>query len=102
MSENLDEPTRQQVMEFLPEAMKRACAEYHEFMAAVQTPETSKNFIGKHNAGKAAIAHIQLLAKLSQWAVIEKKPFKDEDLDQFLATATKEANSFEVPEQDLV
>ena len=90
-----------QVMEFLPAAMKRAFAEYHDFMEAQQDGAASKEFTSKQNAGKAAIAHILLLAKLSQWAMNDKKSNENEDFLDFMQAAKKEAGSFEIPDQDL-
>ena len=88
-------------MEFLPAAMKRACIEYHAFMDGLPESVDSKKFLDKHSAGKAAIAHIQLLAKLSQWAGITKKSNENEDFDDFLQVAKKEVGTFEIPPQDL-
>lgn len=88
-------------MEFLPAALKRACSEYHAFMDGSPESPASKTYSDKQAAGKAAIAHIQLLAKLSQWAGIIKKSNENEDFDEFMKVAKKEVGDFEVPRQDL-
>ncbi len=88
-------------MEFLPAAIKRACKDYHDFMDAIADSKTAKNFSDKQSAGKAAIAHIQLLAKLSQWAGIDKKANKNDDFSDFMQVAKTEAEAFEAPEEDL-
>ena len=88
-------------MEFLPAAIKRASADYHTFMESSPEDAKSKTFLDKHNAGKAAIAHIQLLTKLSEWAGISKKSNENEDFEQLMDIARKEAASFDIPPQDL-
>jgi hypothetical protein len=102
MSKELEQLTREQIMEFLPAAMKRACIEYHTFMDGFPDSAGSKKFLDKHAAGKAAIAHIQLLAKLSEWAGITKKSNEYDDFDDFMQVARKAAGDFEIPPQDLV
>ena len=101
MDDRLELLTREQVMEFLPAALKRACTEYHAFMDGLPDSGDSKKFSDKHAAGKAAIAHIQLLAKLSQWAGITKKSNEIDDFADFMKVAKTEAEAFEVPRQDL-
>jgi hypothetical protein len=97
----LEEQTREQIMEFLPSAIKRACESYHGFMEADFVTAKSKLFTDHQNAGKAAAAHIHLLFKLTQWAGLQEKMLQNKDFTACMDVAFKEANSYEPPEEDL-
>lgn len=97
----VEEQTREQIMEFLPSAIDRACRSYTGFMEEDFETAASKKFIDHQNAGKAAAAHIHLLMKLAQWAGLEEKMQENKDFTTCLAFSKKEADSFIPPEEDL-
>jgi len=101
MTDKLENPTSEQIMEFLPGAVKRACDSYHSFMEMDFKTADSKKFAEHQNAGKAAAAHIHLLAKLTQWAGLEQKMQKNEDFAAFLETAKNEVDSYDLCIDDL-
>ncbi len=63
--------SRKAIAEFLPEALNTAIASYQLFSEEEDTGELKKTptkFKAHHDACKVAIAHIQLLIKLAEWA----------------------------------
>lgn len=65
--------TREQIAAFLPAAISKAAASYHEFAnrtipAGTDEKSAAKNFTEHHAACKAAITHIELLLKLARSA----------------------------------
>lgn len=60
--------TKEQVREFLPDAIKTAFESYRAFMQQDISEAEPKAFSDHHGACKAAIAHINLLIKLAEWA----------------------------------
>lgn len=67
MSQNIkiEDMTRKQIAEFLPEAIELASASYKEHMGKVIGKD---GFESHHKAAKIAISHIELLIKLAKWA----------------------------------
>ncbi len=59
--------TRTQIAEFLPNAIDTALTSYQLF-SEQNISEEAKGFKAHHDACKVAIAHIELLIKLAQWA----------------------------------
>ncbi len=59
--------TRKQIAEFLPDAITTALCSYQTFSEREEIEEP-KAFKAHHDACKVAIAHIELLIKLAQWA----------------------------------
>ncbi|MGH1375607.1 MAG: hypothetical protein ACRBCK_04580 [Alphaproteobacteria bacterium] len=59
--------TRKQISEFLPDAISTALLSYQTFSEREELEEP-KAFKAHHDACKVAIAHIELLIKLAQWA----------------------------------
>lgn len=102
MTDNkMEEQTREQIMGFLPSAIKRACESYHGFMEADFETVKSKLFTDHQNAGKAAAAHIQLLLKLTQWAGLQDKMQENKDFTACMGVAIKEADSYDPEKDDL-
>ncbi len=74
----IEEKTREQIATFLPEALNKALSSYQDFASGHNTgsqktktddvPQDAKAFKDHHDACKVAIAHIQLLIKLAEWA----------------------------------
>ena len=65
--DSLDEELRRQTAAYLPRAIARALDSYRDFMRQ-DMPGDAKEFGNIHQAGKAAIAHVELLLKLARWA----------------------------------
>lgn len=63
----LDDGARERIAEFFPDALRKALDSYQEFMEGMP-PAEAKDFKDHHIAAKVAIAHIELLIKLGQWA----------------------------------
>ncbi len=70
MNKHVRDETRRQILRFLPSALRQALASYHTF-SGNEIPEDSKGFSAHHNACKVAVAHIELLLKLANWAFRE-------------------------------
>ncbi len=79
---------RARIAKFLPHALETAILSYHEFSEEqATTPEEetdqskndkAKSFRAHHDACKIAIAHIELLIKLAQWADLPDPTLEDE------------------------
>lgn len=84
--EKIEETARRQAAGFLAGALEKALNSYRCFMEQI-IPLESKLFTEYHNGCKAAIAHIQLLIKLAQWADLEKEIQQNENLSEVLLIA---------------
>jgi hypothetical protein len=60
--------TREQVRQYLPAALDKAFQSYNSY---TQREVTEEKFSTHHTACKVAIAHIQLLIKLGEWAEMD-------------------------------
>ena len=64
--------TREQIANFLPEAIRLAVGSYRSFMQSEEVASTrkdfKKDFVEHHKSAKIAISHIELLIKLARWA----------------------------------
>ncbi len=58
--------SKKEIAEALPRAIKTALLSYQRFTAE-EASEDAKSFKAHHDACKVAIAHIELLIKLTQW-----------------------------------
>lgn len=99
----IEHTTREAVAKFLPDAIAAALMSYSDFLeeAATNSDEQDpKEFKAHHDACKMAIAHIQLLIKLAEWADLSN-PDGGGDLDmmalmsQALEKAQEEVRGFE-------
>ncbi len=61
------EAVRDRLSSLLPPLLENAAASYQAF-AGLDPPEDVKGFTAHHAACKAALAHLDLLAKLARWA----------------------------------
>lgn len=72
MTEHVNDAMRREIIKLLPDLLKKALESYSSFMTKQlsdeKTTDDSKNFKSHHDACKAALAHIQLLIKLANWA----------------------------------
>jgi hypothetical protein len=82
MTIKLEEATRNQLAEFLPQAIRKAFCSYHSFMQGDPDDEKIKIFKEHHNAGKVALAHIELLLKLAALKNIDVAKISDEDMQK--------------------
>lgn len=87
IKEHIDPSTRQQIADFLPVAILKTLNSYDDFTTNKDFI-ASKEFAAHHSACKAAIAHLELLLKLAQWAEIPDDPSQE---NQFLANLLKMA-----------
>ena len=93
MTVKVEEATRQQVAVFVPAAIQKAVESYYHFMD-LEIEATAKKFAEHHSAGKVAIAHIQLLLKLAQWADV-KSGIDERSIQALLLQARSEAESYQ-------
>ena len=84
--------TKEQVREFLPGAVQKACASYQEFMQKEVASQDAKDFSAHHNACKVAIAHVNLLLKLAEWAEMDTDDMGFTPEQVAAATAEYESN----------
>ncbi len=96
MNQKIEETTRSQIAEFLPDAIARALTSYQQF-SEQDASDKAREFTAHHNACKVAIAHIELLIKLARWADL---PGEGEDtndkaiLSAMMATAEEELDNY--------
>lgn len=106
MSKNItiEHATREQIAEFLPEAIKLAVASYRHFMMTEEDLDENANIIKRqfavhHKEAKIAISHIELLIKLAKWADLpDKSVIGDAEsayLQGLMATAEAEIDAYE-------
>ena len=82
--------TREEIAAFLPHALQTALESYKEF-AGQSSPEAPKDFKAHHDACKVAIAHIQLLTKLAEWADIDDPHVENEEDQEFYENLMEKA-----------
>ncbi len=89
--------TRQNVGEFLPDAISKALDSYYVFMDQA-VPDDAKGFAAHHSACKVAIAHVELLLKLAKWAELPEEKTDNQqvqyDLAAMMANAEKELQKY--------
>lgn len=73
----IEQKMRTQIASFLPSALRTAMDSYKAFSVA-NAYEGAKEFKTHHDACKVAIAHIDLLIKLAQWADLPDPAIEDE------------------------
>lgn len=76
---------RQSLASTLPDRIRAAVAGYEEFTGTAP-PADAKGFAAWHAAAKAALAHVDLLVKLTRWAETETAEAED-GLDHLLSQA---------------
>lgn len=69
----IEQVTREQIAEFLPEAITLAVNSYRQFMKTEEDLDKNANIVKRefathHKEAKIAISHIELLIKLAKWA----------------------------------
>ena len=76
---------RQALASTLPGRIRAAVAGYEEFTGTAP-PTDAKGFAAWHAAAKAALAHVDLLVKLTRWAKTESAEAED-GLEHLLSQA---------------
>lgn len=84
-----DGNARARIAEFLPNAFTKAFQSYHDFMQ-LDVPTVAKEFSAHHTAAKVAVAHIELLIELAEWAHL---PHDDAGENHELATMIEQAGA---------
>ncbi len=90
MSATIEAESKEQISRFLPDALATALTSYQAFMEQA-VPKEAHEFIKHHNAGKAAIAHIELLLKFARWADLPDATALDHNNQIILAAMLQEA-----------
>ena len=95
----VEQATREQIADFLPEAIRLAFESYKEHMS---TTIKTDAFESHHKQAKVAISHIELLIKLAKWADLpDKKIVGDMEAEYLQSLMTKAAAEIEnYEEQD--
>lgn len=91
MSNKIEEQTRKQIAQFLPDAILRALMSYIQFSQDKPKEDDSKEFAAQHKAAKAAIAHVELLLKLAKWADLPDPHAENHNQQIVLAAMIQEA-----------
>ncbi len=86
----IEEDMRLHISEALPAALITAMESYQFFLER-EIPDEAKEFKAHHEACKVAIAHIELLIKLAQWADLIKDD--DQEDHKFLRMMIENANA---------
>lgn len=89
---NIEGGMRTRIAEFLPDALASALTSYQLFLQR-EHAEDPKNFKAHHDACKVAIAHVELLIKLAQWADLPSAQVEDESHQKMLAAMIQNAQS---------
>ena len=97
----IENQTRQQIAEFLPEAIELAIKSYKKFMrdGPKEIIENSKKtisgnaFTDHHKSAKIAISHIELLIKLAKWADLPDQEIIGEKGAQYLQSLMVKAEA---------
>ena len=80
---------RTKIAHHLPAAFEAAIESYKSFYSDTPTDD-AKSFSAHHSACKAAIAHLQLLIKLSDWVEADTS---EDDLENFRFTVKYKIDS---------
>lgn len=93
MTKRIKDDLRMQIIQFLPEALDKALMSYRLFASQLRYKKTT-DFKAHHDAGKVALAHVELLLKLAKWVEPElSKSKRDHDvinLEEMIVNARQE------------
>lgn len=90
MPQKIEGEMRVQIAGFLPCALEKALITYKGFCKTAP-PDEPKDFVAYQNGCKAAIAHVELLIKLAQWADLPDPDLADEAHYTMLRTMIENA-----------
>lgn len=88
MSTKIEDASRAQIAEFLPDAIRAALNSYQIYS---QSKVSADCFKDHHNACKVAISHIDLLLKLARWADLPDGDLADQNTQKVLVAAIEAA-----------
>lgn len=66
----MDEAARAHIRALIAPVLERTAEEYRVFAESDPDEKEAKRFAARHAAGRAALAHIDLLLRLERWAAI--------------------------------
>lgn len=92
MSTKIEDASRTQIADFLPDAIRSALTSYQKF-SNKKVSDEEKEFKDHHNACKVAISHIDLLLKLARWADLPDDDLADKNNQRVLVAAIEEAEN---------
>ena len=92
MSTKIEDASRAQIAEFLPDAIRSALTSYQKF-SNKKVSDEEKEFKDHHNACKVAISHIDLLLKLARWADLPDDDLSDKNNQRVLVASIEEAEN---------
>lgn len=98
----IKDQTREQIAAFLPEALRVALNSYQKFSNAGPEKDDKASFKDHHVSCKAAIAHIELLIKLANWADIPQGKMEDKNQQAVVCSMIEEAEQELIGREDLV
>lgn len=94
----IEHSTREQIAEFLPEAIALAVGSYRDHMSK---PIKKTEFEAHHKQAKVAISHIELLIKLARWADLpDKRIVGDAEATYLQGLMTKAQAEIEAYEEE--
>ncbi len=99
MSVNIEEQTRSEIINFLPDLIARALTSYSQYAERPVDIE-SKEFSEYHKSCKVAIAHIELLIKLAKWADKQSNESEDPILTGVLQRAREELFAYKKNQEE--
>ncbi len=91
MNQKNKDETRKSIAAFLPDAIAAALKSYEAFSGSKASADVSKEFKEHHSACKVAIAHIELLIKLANWAELPDAGAEDTNGQIILAAMMQQA-----------
>jgi len=84
---------KEQMKEFIPQALETALERYKDFSKQEETDST--NFKKHQEACKVAIAHIELLIKLSNATINHAQGINREEMSELMKKAHAEVEAYE-------
>jgi hypothetical protein len=88
---NIADDVRTRIASALPNVLAKAIKDYEKFLEPKEEKETSKTFKERHDACKAALAHIALIVKVSDEICVPGQAGNQQQiLEALLTDARKE------------
>lgn len=94
IKKDIDEKTKKQISEFLPNAIAETLKSYEIFMAYPIGVEP-KDFSLHHSSCKAALTHLELLLKLAKYAASGEDEQNDQHLKNQIELAEKRVKKYQ-------
>ena len=90
MNIKIEDLSRVQIAEFLPDAIRAALNSYQNYSQSEAATDGAK-FKDHHTACKVAVSHIDLLLKLARWADLPDSEIEGQNHQRVLVAAIEEA-----------